>query len=213
MLVLEVLNCVLEEMVSPASLLRCSILECLASVLGMPAFWLPRGTVTWAGTAHWSRMVQTTRGCLQPQFIHWDAVISLNILRTDDISKSTRATCFQHGQETQAEKICSIFSCLSAKGEHALDGIITSGSWLCSRFFEFGVHGLLAPTNQNAKDANKLCFIFDLSGGPTHSSNILMSMPSRFQCGSGGRCKARWGACTSELEVAYVFCRGKSFPL
>jgi len=76
----------------------------------------------------------------------------------------------------------------------------------------FGLEFMLA-TNQNAKDANKLCFISDLSRSPTDSSNTLMSVPSRFQSSSGGLCKAQWGAGTSELKVAYVFCRGKSFPL
>lgn len=60
MLVLEVFNCVLEEMVSPVSLLRCSVLECLGSVLGVPAFWLSRVTVTWAGIIYWSQMAPKT---------------------------------------------------------------------------------------------------------------------------------------------------------
>ena len=118
------------------------------SVLYTPTIWLPRVMVTWAGTSYLSQMAQTNWCCLQPQLIHWDAVIPPKSLRTDKmrhmILACTGNTCWNNLQR----------SSLPTHDEHTLGGTIASGIWLCSSLFLFVclfcfvVHGLLCPAHQ-----------------------------------------------------------------
>lgn len=97
------------------AILRCSRMSSrrsLGSLLYTPAIWLPRVPVTWAGTGYLSQMAQTNPCYLQPQLIHWDAVILPKSLRTGNISASIWGTWFWHVQKTGAGMICSTGRCL-----------------------------------------------------------------------------------------------------